>query len=53
MGNTLLTSNVFKCSNNDQSGGEVIDLRATGVSEEPVPSEVLNNPQVKKILLFH
>ena len=31
MGNICLTPNVFKCSNNDQSGGEVIDLKATGV----------------------
>ena len=53
MGESSLTPNVFKCSNNDQSGGEVIDLRATGVLKEPIPSEVSNNPQVKKILLFH
>ena len=31
----------------------MIDLRATGVWKEPIPSKVLNNPQVKKILLFH
>ena len=39
MRDSSLTPNLFKCSNNDRSGEQVVDLRAIGVLEEPIPSE--------------